>query len=177
MSLMEVLGASFTNLQLAQQSSSLAQANMNSSHPNVPSSYAANFSPQPSTLPVQPNISVASQRQACAPSSGSNNPQFNQIPACMSVDQPARHSSGKFSPTGCHHHTTVNLPSTANDAAISYQVLLKCSFKLWQILLWCKQYSNHSDTKLSTICFFFRKCSHCLSRRRHQTSSLRRAGG
>lgn len=176
MSLMEVLGASFTNLQLAQQSSSLAQANMNSSHPNVPSSYAANFFPQPSTLPVQPNISVAPQRQA--PSSGSNNPQFNQNPACMSVDQPARHSSGKFSPTGCHHHTTVNLPSTANDAAVNYQVLLKCLFKLWQILLWCKQYSNHSETKLSTIWFFFfRKCSHCLSRRCHQISSLRRAGG
>ncbi|XP_022617819.1 protein JBTS17 [Seriola dumerili] len=39
MSLMEVLGASFSNLQLAQQSSSLAQSNMNSSHPNVPSSH------------------------------------------------------------------------------------------------------------------------------------------
>lgn len=118
---MEVLGASFSNLQLAQQNSSLAQSNMNSSYPNVPPSYAANFFPQPNSLPVQPN-----QRQAYVPSSGSINPQFSQVPACMCADQPARHSSGKSHVTGCHHHA-INLPSTANDADTTYQVLLKGS--------------------------------------------------
>ncbi|XP_044029035.1 ciliogenesis and planar polarity effector 1 isoform X2 [Siniperca chuatsi] len=123
MSLMEVMGASFSNLQLAQQSSSLAQSNMNSSHPNVSSSYATNFIPQPNALPVQTTISVAPQTKACVPSSGSNNPQFSQVPACMFADQPAIQRSGKTSPTGGQLHTTRNLPSTANGAGVNYQVL------------------------------------------------------
>lgn len=125
---MEVLGASFSNLQLAQQSSTLAQSNMNSLHPNVPSSYAANFFPQPNTIPVQTNISVPPQNEACASNLGSNNPQLSQV--CMSVEQPVRQSSGMVSPAGCHHRNTSNLPSTTNEAGVNDQLLLKCSVKL-----------------------------------------------
>ncbi|KAM9338429.1 ciliogenesis and planar polarity effector 1 [Symphorus nematophorus] len=121
MSLMEVLGASFSNLQLAQQSSSLAQSNMNSSHVNVQPSYVSNFIPQPNPVPVQTNISVAHQTQACAPSPGSNNPQFRQTPPSLFCDQPARQSSGKTSPTTAQGHTIRNLPSTVNGAGVRYQ--------------------------------------------------------
>lgn len=176
MSLMDVLGASYSNLQLAQQSSSLAQSNMNSSHPNVPSSYATNFISQPNALPVQTTISVAPQTQACVPSSGSNYPQFSQAAAYVFADQPAIQSSGKTSPAGSHH-TTRNLPSTANGPGVNYQVLLKCSVKLSHIVLLCKRYLNHNETKLNTVSFFFRKCSHSLSRRCHLKSGLGRAVG
>ncbi|XP_073334518.1 ciliogenesis and planar polarity effector 1 [Pagrus major] len=114
MSLMEVLGASFSNLQLAQQSSYLAQSNMNSSHPRVPPSNANNFVPQPSALPIQTPISVAPQMPAWASSSGSINPQFSQAPACMFAEQPARQNSGKSSPTHVQRDITRNLPRTAN---------------------------------------------------------------
>lgn len=123
MSLMEVLGASFSNLQLAQQSYTLAQSNVNFSHPSMPSSHPASFYPQPSTVPVQNNISSALQRQACVPQSVSSNL------VCISADQPVGHSSGNHSPTGCHHHhTSITLPSAANDAGVSHQVLPKGSF-------------------------------------------------
>lgn len=126
---MEVLGASFSNLQLAQQRSTLAQSDMNALYPNVPSSYVANFFPQPqNTIPFQTNISVPPQNQACAPNLGSNNHQFSQV--CTSVDRPARQSSGIISPAGCHPHNTRNLPSTANEAGVNYLLLLKCSIKL-----------------------------------------------
>ncbi|XP_054468861.1 ciliogenesis and planar polarity effector 1 [Anoplopoma fimbria] len=114
MSLMEVLGASFTNLQLAQQSSSLAQS-------NVPSSNATKFIPQPNPFPVQTTITLPSQTQACLPNSRYNNPPSSQAPAGMVADQPALQSSGKTSPTGSQHHTTRNLPSTANGAGASHQ--------------------------------------------------------
>lgn len=174
---MEVMGASFSNLQLAQQSSSLAQSNMNSSHPNVPSSYATNVIPQPNALPVQTTISAAPQTQAFVPSSGSNYPQFSQAAAYVFADQPAMQSSGKASPAGGQHHTTRNLPSTANGAGVNYQVLLKCSVMLSHIVLLCKQYLKYNETKLNVVSFFFRKCSHSLSSRCHHKSSLGRAGG
>ncbi|XP_076614742.1 ciliogenesis and planar polarity effector 1 [Chaetodon auriga] len=121
MSLMEVLGASFSNLQLAHQSASLAQSITNSSHPYVPLSHATSFIPPPNALPVQTSTSVAPQTPACAPSSGSNDPEFSQVPACVFADQPARQSSGKISLTGGQRHTTRNLPSTANGAGVNYQ--------------------------------------------------------
>ncbi|XP_040012827.1 ciliogenesis and planar polarity effector 1 [Xiphias gladius] len=116
MSLMEVLGASFSNLQLAQQSSSLAQSNMNSSHPTVSSSYVTNSIPPPNALPVQTTISVTPQTQANVPCSGSNNPHFSQAPACMFAEQPAVQSSGKTFPRGGQCQITRKLPSTANGA-------------------------------------------------------------
>ncbi|CAB1447747.1 unnamed protein product [Pleuronectes platessa] len=64
MSMMEVLGASFSSLELAQQNSSLALSNMNSSHPNAQSSSVTHFIPQPNVLPVQTSVSVAPQTQA-----------------------------------------------------------------------------------------------------------------
>ncbi len=127
MSLMEVLGASFSNLQLAQQSFSLTQSNMNSSHPNVPSSYATSFIPKPSALPVQTVAPAVPQTQAPVPSSDTNSCQFSQVPAFASADQPARQSSGKTCHTVSQHHTTRDLPSTADDAGVNYQVLFKCS--------------------------------------------------
>ncbi|KAM7392880.1 hypothetical protein PAMA_007814 [Pampus argenteus] len=116
MSLMEVLGASFSNLQLAQQNSSLAQSNMNSSNPNVPSSYTnTNFMHQPNALPVQTTISGGPQTQKCVPSSESCNSHLSQVPACMFADQPAMQGLGKPPPTGDQCH------STRNGAGVNYQ--------------------------------------------------------
>ncbi|XP_034751796.1 ciliogenesis and planar polarity effector 1 isoform X2 [Etheostoma cragini] len=117
MSLNEVLGASFSNLQLAQQSSSLAQSNMNTSHPDVPSSHATDFIPQPEASPVQTTITVRAQTQACVPDPRSYNPQFSQGPVRMFADQ----SSGKPSPTGGQHHNIRNLASNANCAGVNDQ--------------------------------------------------------
>ncbi|KAI3362297.1 hypothetical protein L3Q82_012605 [Scortum barcoo] len=121
MSLTEVLGASFSNLQLAQQSSSLAQSNMNSSHPNVPSSCATNFIPPPNALPVQANISVPPQTQTFVPSSGSHYSQFTQAAAYVSTDQPAIQRSAKTSLAGGQVHTAGNLSSTMNGSGVNYQ--------------------------------------------------------
>ncbi|KAK5852080.1 hypothetical protein PBY51_023582 [Eleginops maclovinus] len=105
MSLTEVLGATFSNLQLAQrESSSLAQSNITTSHPNVPSSYAI---PQPNALPLQNTLSVPPQTHV--PTSGSNNLQFSPAPACVSAEQPAIQSSGKTSHTGGQNHINENL--------------------------------------------------------------------
>ncbi|XP_062290536.1 ciliogenesis and planar polarity effector 1 [Scomber scombrus] len=121
MSLMEVLGESFSNLQLAQQNSSLAQSNTNPSHPNVPSSCAANFTPRQNALSAQSTISRAPQTQACVPCSESSNTQFSQAPACMFANQPATQSSGNLSPTVDQCQSTRNLPSIANGAVVNYQ--------------------------------------------------------
>ncbi|XP_070707145.1 ciliogenesis and planar polarity effector 1 [Pempheris klunzingeri] len=127
MSLMEVLGASFSNLQLAQQNSSLAQSNMSSSHPNnVPSSYATSFIPQPSALPAQTTTSVAPQTET---TSGSTIPQFSQAPACMFAVRSAVQCSGKTSPTGGQRHTTRSLSTTANGAGVNYQEMQPLSLQ------------------------------------------------
>ncbi|KAF7666285.1 hypothetical protein LDENG_00114050 [Lucifuga dentata] len=85
LSLMEVLGASFSSLQSAQQNTCLTQSNTNPSHPNVSSSCASGFVPQTNLLPVQTTISVGPQAQ----SSGSH------VPQCMSADQPLMQRSVK----------------------------------------------------------------------------------
>lgn len=129
MSLMEVLGASFSNLHLAQQSYSLAQSNVNFSQPNVPASHPA---PQPSTLPVQTYTTTAPQRQACVPQSGfSHNTN-------MSADQAAGHSTENYSLAGCHHrdHMIINSSSTANDTAFSHQVWLCWAFMSFVHIEW-----------------------------------------
>ncbi|XP_074546537.1 ciliogenesis and planar polarity effector 1 isoform X2 [Halichoeres trimaculatus] len=104
MNLKEVLGASFSNLQVAQQSSSLAQSQINFTHPGVPSTNAASFN-----LPVTP------QAQACAPNPASTNPQISQAPVCTPADQPAVHSANN------QHHITSNLASVSNGAHANYQ--------------------------------------------------------
>ncbi|XP_056875211.1 ciliogenesis and planar polarity effector 1 isoform X3 [Takifugu flavidus] len=116
MSLMEVLGASYSNLQLAQQSYSLSQSNVNISQPNVPASQPVSLFPQPSTLPVQ----TAPQRQACGPQPGFSHK------ANMATNQAARHSTENLSSPGCHHpdhnQSSIYPPSTA-DAAVGHQDL------------------------------------------------------
>lgn len=115
---MEVLEASFSNLQLAQQSYSLAQSNVNFSQPNLPASHPANIFSQPSTLPVQTDMRTAPQIQACMPQSGIS------YSTNMSADQAARHNMENYSPAGCQHHdqTITNPPSTAAATAVSHQV-------------------------------------------------------
>nr|XP_040053253.1 ciliogenesis and planar polarity effector 1 isoform X3 [Gasterosteus aculeatus aculeatus] len=120
MSLTEVLGASFSNLQLAQQSSSLAQSQMNTSHPDAPSSCAPKFIPQPNPITGQTNISVPPQTRASLPNSRFD-PQSSPAAAHATVDQSAFQSSGNISPTGSRHHTTRNLPPAANGASASHQ--------------------------------------------------------
>ncbi|KAM9793985.1 ciliogenesis and planar polarity effector 1 isoform 1-T1 [Syngnathus typhle] len=98
MSLMDVLGASFSNLQLAQQNSYLSQPNMS---PYVPSPYAP---PQHNPQPVQ--TPAVSQSQMYVPNSHSNKPasapmcahqapiQGTQEPDYVSNLTYARHDAG-----------------------------------------------------------------------------------
>lgn len=86
MSLREVLGVTFANLQLAQQSTSLTHPDMNSSDPNVPSSSTTRFVPEPSALPNQATVSVPHPVQVY---SGSKNTQFIHTHTCRPPDQPA----------------------------------------------------------------------------------------
>ncbi|XP_028317922.1 ciliogenesis and planar polarity effector 1 isoform X2 [Gouania willdenowi] len=97
MSLREVLGASFSNFQLAQQSSILAQSNMAISHPNVASSCSTNMIPQPTVLPSQPSLSATPQTNT-----GNNHPHFShqQASQCMFTDQQPTQSPVKVSSVG-----------------------------------------------------------------------------
>ncbi|KAG7498681.1 cilioproteinsis and planar polarity effector 1 isoform X1 [Solea senegalensis] len=97
-SMMEVLAASFSNLQLAQQNS-LAQSNINSSQPHVPSSYVTSVFPQPNALPVQPSFSVAPQTQTSVPTSM----------------------------TQCQRQITSNRASTSGGAGVNYQGMFPLS--------------------------------------------------
>ncbi|XP_068191690.1 ciliogenesis and planar polarity effector 1 [Antennarius striatus] len=121
MSLMEVLGASFSNLHLAQQSSSLAQSNINYSQPNVPSSSASNSTPQPHVLPVQTNISVTPQNQACVPGLEPTNAQSIPVPAAAFTDQPSRQSPERSPPTNNQRHITRTPSCNVNSASVNYQ--------------------------------------------------------
>ncbi|KAM8829024.1 ciliogenesis and planar polarity effector 1 [Spinachia spinachia] len=107
MSMTEVLGASFSNLQLAQQSSSLARSQMNTSHPNAPPSHAPNFIPQPNPIAGPTNVSPPPQTQAFLPHSRFNDPQSSRAAAHTTF-----RSSG---------NTTRNRPSSANGAGASHQ--------------------------------------------------------
>ncbi|XP_023135531.2 ciliogenesis and planar polarity effector 1 isoform X2 [Amphiprion ocellaris] len=121
MSMMEVLGASFSSLQLAQQSFSLAQSDMNSSHPNVPSSFNTRFIPQPNVVPTQSTMSAAPQVQASVSNSGSNNPQLCQNAASMFAAQPAMQSSAKSFSAGNQYHNNMSVPSSASGAGVNNQ--------------------------------------------------------
>lgn len=125
-SLTEVLRESFSNLQMAQQSFSLAQSNMNYSHPNVPPSNVTNVNPQPSALPVQTAISVSQQTQTSQVPS--------QATASLFANRPDQHSPGKAPLTVDQLHITRNLPSTSS-AGVNYQVVVKCIVKMLYILL------------------------------------------
>ena len=109
---MEVLGASFSNLELAQQNYSLAQSNGNLSLPNVPASGPANLFSQPSTLPVQPDMRTAPQRKVCVP----------QSEVSSNTDMPADHTENYSAGCFHHDHTIIDPPSAANDAAVNLKV-------------------------------------------------------
>uniref|UniRef100_A0A3Q3FV11 Ciliogenesis and planar polarity effector 1 n=1 Tax=Labrus bergylta TaxID=56723 RepID=A0A3Q3FV11_9LABR len=146
MSLMEVLGASFSNLQLAQQSSSLAQSNMNSSQLHVPSTNAPSFNPQLNAFPLQTNIPMTPETQGCVQTPASKITQFSQAPACESADQPDLQNSGNTCPASSRCHISMDVASTSNVAGVDYQVLL--------IFILCrKRFLNHNETKLN-ICLF-----------------------
>ncbi|XP_047185530.1 ciliogenesis and planar polarity effector 1 isoform X1 [Scophthalmus maximus] len=130
MGMMEVLGASFSSLQLAQQSSTLAQSNLNASHPHVPPSHVTNYIPQPNALPDQTTISVAPQTQSRLPTSASNNPQPSQATACMFADRPALQIAGKTSLTDGHPQITRNLSSAASGAGVNDQEMHQLSVQV-----------------------------------------------
>ncbi|XP_030005045.1 ciliogenesis and planar polarity effector 1 [Sphaeramia orbicularis] len=111
-SLMEVLDTSFSNLQLAQQNSSVAQSNVNPLNSNVTFPYARNFIPQLNSVPVQTNVSVVPQTQTSGPNSGSEKIHFSQAPPCTHVFQPS---------TSYQHHTTRNVPPTGSGASAQCQ--------------------------------------------------------
>ncbi|XP_060918031.1 ciliogenesis and planar polarity effector 1 [Labrus mixtus] len=123
MSLMEVLGASFSNLQLAQQSSSLAQSNMNSSQLHVPSTNAPSFKPQLNAFPLQTNIPMTPETQGCVQTPASKITQFSQAPACESADQPDLQNSGNTYPASSRCHISMDVASTSNVAGVHYQAM------------------------------------------------------
>ncbi|XP_051907353.1 ciliogenesis and planar polarity effector 1 isoform X1 [Hippocampus zosterae] len=102
MSLMDVLGASFSNLQLAQQNSYLAQSNMTPHY--VPSPYMTNVPPQHYPQPAQ-NPSV-SQSQIHVPDQHSSNP-------------PYAYQTPTHSTHGPHHVS--NVAYASHDAGGTYQ--------------------------------------------------------
>ncbi|XP_041666961.1 ciliogenesis and planar polarity effector 1 isoform X2 [Cheilinus undulatus] len=130
MSLMEVLGASFSNLQHAQQSSSLAQSNINSSHPCGPSTYATSFNPHLNPIPVPTTISVTPQTQTCKQNSADTNPQPSQAPAHVSAGQPDIQNSGKTPPADWLHHGSRHLPTTSDGVGATYQEMQPLSVQL-----------------------------------------------
>ncbi|XP_030599039.1 ciliogenesis and planar polarity effector 1 isoform X3 [Archocentrus centrarchus] len=122
MSLREVLGATFANLQFAQQSASLTHADMNSSHPNVPPSSTTRFIPEPSVLPSQATVTVAHPIQA---NSGSNNSQFSHTHACMSADQPAMQRPTKAD----HYDSNKSLLSNTSGVGVNFQEIQPLSLQ------------------------------------------------
>ncbi|XP_061703718.1 ciliogenesis and planar polarity effector 1 isoform X3 [Syngnathoides biaculeatus] len=109
MSLMDVLGASFSSLQLAQQNSYINQSNVNPFHPYVPSSsYASNIPPQQNPQPA--HTPAVSQSQIHVPNPRANNPR--SIPASA----PASPVHG----TREGDHVS-NLPCNRNEGGGIYQ--------------------------------------------------------
>ncbi|XP_061589161.1 ciliogenesis and planar polarity effector 1 [Cololabis saira] len=120
MSLSEVLGASFSNVQLPQQNSSVAQADITSSHPNVPSSLSAQFIPEFNASSIQ-TIPALPQTLICVPNSRSIEPQFDQTTACKFADQSALRSSDKTSAAADQHFSNPTLPSKSSGAGVNVQ--------------------------------------------------------
>ncbi|XP_028274109.1 ciliogenesis and planar polarity effector 1 isoform X3 [Parambassis ranga] len=112
MSLGEVLGASFSSLQHAQQNSSVAQCDI-----NVPSSFNTNFIP---ALSAQPSFSAGQQTHAFVPNARAHNTQFSQNPACTTAGQPTMQSSVKITST-TGQCQTASLPASASGAGVNYQ--------------------------------------------------------
>ncbi|KAK5616788.1 hypothetical protein CRENBAI_020476 [Crenichthys baileyi] len=91
MSLSEVLGATFSSLQLAQQSSA---SGMDSSQPNMHLSSTSQIIPEPNAFPVQTSTNAVPQTQACVPKSKSGDPQLNRTESCHLAAQPVMQGTG-----------------------------------------------------------------------------------
>lgn len=94
MSLNEVLGATFSSLQLAQRNSSSVIPGMNSSQPNVPSSSVTQVIREENIFPVQNATSAVPQTHVCLPKSESSDPQVNQMESCHFAAQPVMQRTG-----------------------------------------------------------------------------------
>ncbi|PWA26913.1 hypothetical protein CCH79_00000898 [Gambusia affinis] len=99
MSLNEVLGATFSSLQMAQQNS--LQLNMNLSS-------AARINPEPNAFPVQTSSTAMPQTQTSVPKPESNEPQLNQIGSYHFAAQPVLQGTG----LGLHHINQSQLTRT-----------------------------------------------------------------
>lgn len=121
MSLGEVLGASFSNLQRAQQSSSVAPPGMSSSQTKMPSS-SAKIIPEPNVSPVQNTIAATPQTQESAPKPGSSDSQFHLVTSCELADQPVMQNAAQISSGANQYHAKQTIFSRASGAGVSYQV-------------------------------------------------------
>ncbi|XP_013859180.1 uncharacterized protein C5orf42 isoform X2 [Austrofundulus limnaeus] len=115
MSLSEVIGATFSNLQQAQQSFPVAPPGLSSSQPNIPTPSFTKIIPEPNIPPVQ-TIAAAPLTQEFVPKSGSRDSRFNSVSSCEFADQPIVQSSAKIS-SGSNQ----NLLCNASGAGVSYQ--------------------------------------------------------
>lgn len=106
MSLNEVLGATFSSLQMAQQNS--LQLNMNLSS-------AARINPEPNAFPVQTSSTAMPQTQTSVPKPESNEPQLNQIGSYHFAAQPVLQGTG----LGLHHINQSQLTRT-NGVGVAF---------------------------------------------------------
>ncbi|KAM4527651.1 ciliogenesis and planar polarity effector 1 isoform 2-T2 [Odontesthes bonariensis] len=121
-SLREVLGASFSSIQQAQQNSTVAQPNM-ISHLHVPLSSTTKCLPETNVVSIQPTITAAPQIQTCVPNSRFDDPQFSQNTACRFADQPAMHSSAKTSSAADQYRASQSQHYSAMVAGVNNQEL------------------------------------------------------
>ncbi|KAM4532203.1 ciliogenesis and planar polarity effector 1 [Fundulus diaphanus] len=113
MSLSEVLGATFSSLQLAQQSASFAAPTTNSSQPNMHLPSTPRIIPEPNAFPVQTTATVVPQTQARVPKSESGDPQASRIESCHVAAQPVIQGTG----VSLHHCSQSQLASASSVGA------------------------------------------------------------
>ncbi|KAM4720370.1 ciliogenesis and planar polarity effector 1 isoform 2-T3 [Anableps anableps] len=101
MSLSEVLGATFSSLQMAQQSSS---------QPNMNLSSTTRINPELNAFPVQTTTTAVPQTQTCGPKSESGDPLLNQIESSHVAAPPVMQRTG----LGLHH-CSQSQPTRANS--------------------------------------------------------------
>ncbi|XP_035990365.1 LOW QUALITY PROTEIN: ciliogenesis and planar polarity effector 1 [Fundulus heteroclitus] len=111
MSLSEVLGARFSSLQLAQQSSSFAAPTTNSSQPNMHLPSAPGIIPEPNAFPVQTTATAVPQTQARVPKSESGDPEVSRIESRHVAAQPVTQGAG----VSLHHCSQSQLASAGSE--------------------------------------------------------------
>uniref|UniRef100_A0A3Q2PYX9 Uncharacterized protein n=1 Tax=Fundulus heteroclitus TaxID=8078 RepID=A0A3Q2PYX9_FUNHE len=122
MSLSEVLGATFSSLQLAQQSSSFAGPTTDSSQPNMHLPSAPGIIPEPNAFPVQTTATAVPQTQARVPKSESGDPEASRIESRHVAAQPVTQGAG----VSLHHCSQSQLAS-AGSVGATLQVFLRRS--------------------------------------------------